>query len=656
MKRNLALLLTLALTAAAIPFSAPAYAADVPSEEISAEAGEAGFSTPETTTAPSAEVENVTDSAPQETADPAAETDDPAPPAPGPSPEEIPVPETGTEDETGDAAPAADESSEEIEDLAVGELEEADLGTVPMISAAGWYYYNGGWHLYYVDSKDKVLKQHASEWMEFTADQTVTKPDISVIVSDVSTAEPAPVAAQNQTLTIIRGRHYFDADGNFAINGPFKTPDAGIQYFDKDGFIQTGWVIYDGKWHFFEEKTGLLTYSWKYLKEDIKVKSQETGKKVTIKTGRHFFDENGDQVVENVILTPDKGLQFFDPDGVRKTGYQRFDGYWYYFEKETGAIIDGWKYVKTDKKAVNYKTGGTYTFKAGWHFFDAQGRHFKKGIYNTPDKGIQYFNAYGVRKVGYIKIDNKWYHFKKETGMDKGIVWLSAKTVNGTTFGKGNHYFDPSTGVHVTNAWVEEGGNRYRLGSDGTALTGWQKIDGAYYHFTTKGIMEKSRTVSGITLGANGKATVSGPQAEMTIRVQSLSSNTGWLCCTDKDNHKVGIFKGYKGSWTLVKYWPVVVGAWYQGKSKTPSGNYRIAYKQYRMTHLTSFYYVSWTSAGVGYHSKLYSINVYSPNNPIVDNSMSVHISNGCMRLDLANAKWIYDTVPNNSAVHIYGK
>ena len=675
MKRKLALLLITTLTAAAIPFSAPALAADVPSEEISTEAGEAGLSTPEPSAPSSAEEETVAGGQDQEAGNTPAQAED-SPgltdetpeeaPDPGPSeetlsPEDVPMetPEAQPvpEGEATDEAPA-DESAEEIEDLQAAELEQADLGTVPKITSAGWYYYNGGWHLYYVDPKDKALKQHVSEWMDFTADQTVTGPDISVILTDASTTDPAAVPAQpqTQTLTVRKGKHFFDADGTFAIAGPFETPDAGIQYFDADGFIQTGWVIYDGVWHYFEVKTGLLKYAWKYLKEDVKVKSQETGKKVTIKKGRHFFDENGSQVTDNVSMTPDKGLQFFDQNGVRKTGYQRCGDYWYYFEKETGAIIDGWKYVKKDKAAVNYKTGGTYTFKAGWHFFDSQGHHFKKGLYDTPDKGTQYFNAYGVRKVGYIQIDGKWYHFKKETGMDKGIVYLSAKTVNGTTFGKGYHYFNTTTGVHVTNAWADFEGNRYRLGNNGAALTGWQKLDGAYYHFTTKGVMEKNKTVSGVALGANGRPSVSGAQVEMMLKVQSISSRTGWLCCTDKDNHRAGFFKGYKGNWTLVRYWPVAVGAWYQGRSKTPSGTYRVAYKQYRMTHLTSFYYVSWTSAGVGYHSKLYSINVYSPNNPIVDNSMAVHVTNGCMRLDLNNAKWVYDTVPNNSAVYIYGR
>ena len=208
MKRKLALLLITTLTAAAIPFSAPALAADVPSEEISTEAGEAGLSTPEPSAPSSAEEETVAGGQDQEAGNTPAQAED-SPgltdetpeeaPDPGPSeetlsPEDVPMetPEAQPvpEGEATDEAPA-DESAEEIEDLQAAELEQADLGTVPKITSAGWYYYNGGWHLYYVDPKDKALKQHVSEWMDFTADQTVTGPDISVILTDASTTDPA---------------------------------------------------------------------------------------------------------------------------------------------------------------------------------------------------------------------------------------------------------------------------------------------------------------------------------------------------------------------------------------------------------------------------------------------------------------------------------
>lgn len=38
----------------------------------------------------------------------------------------------------------------------------------------------------------------------------------------------------------------------------------------------------------------------------------------------------------------------------------------------------------------------------------------------------------------------------------------------------------------------------------------------------------------------------------------------------------------------------------------------------------------------------------------IIDNSMDAAVSHGCVRLDLENAKWIYDNIPKNTKVIIY--
>jgi hypothetical protein len=253
MKRKLALLLITTLTAAAIPFSAPAYAADAPSEETVTETGEAGLPAPESTTPTSAEEEEETvpGGSVQEAEDPPAqaeETDVPAQtedidvPAPAEetpageedagssdevlSPEDIPMetpdPEPGLIEETSDEETVPDESSEEIEDLEAAELEDAEAGNLPKITAAGWYYFNGGWHLYFVDPKDKVLKQHVSEWVDFPAEQTVSGPDISVVLSDASTTDPGAVTTQTQTLVVRRGKHFFDKETTNAIRGGDK--------------------------------------------------------------------------------------------------------------------------------------------------------------------------------------------------------------------------------------------------------------------------------------------------------------------------------------------------------------------------------------------------------------------------------------------------
>ena len=159
MKRKLALLLIATLTAAAIPFSAPALAAGMPSEEAAAEAGEAGLSMPESSDPSPAEEETVPGVSGQDKEDPPVQPEDAGPlaetadssetdhvPAPADqvlSPEDIPMeapePGPGPEEDLSREETVPDESSEsqEIsEDLEMAELEYAGAGTLPKITAA----------------------------------------------------------------------------------------------------------------------------------------------------------------------------------------------------------------------------------------------------------------------------------------------------------------------------------------------------------------------------------------------------------------------------------------------------------------------------------------------------------------------------------------
>ncbi|HCQ88771.1 MAG TPA: hypothetical protein DIU45_02140, partial [Clostridium sp.] len=48
------------------------------------------------------------------------------------------------------------------------------------------------------------------------------------------------------------------------------------------------------------------------------------------------------------------------------------------------------------------------------------------------------------------------------------------------------------------------------------------------------------------------------------------------------------------------------------------------------------------------FHSILYNLD-----GSIRDGRLGMAISNGCVRLALENAKWIYDNIPEGTAIHI---
>ena len=50
------------------------------------------------------------------------------------------------------------------------------------------------------------------------------------------------------------------------------------------------------------------------------------------------------------------------------------------------------------------------------------------------------------------------------------------------------------------------------------------------------------------------------------------------------------------------------------------------------------------------FHSTLYREGTFIHK----DNRLGMHLSAGCVRLDISNAKWIYDNIPSRSTVVVY--
>ena len=87
---------------------------------------------------------------------------------------------------------------------------------------------------------------------------------------------------------------------------------------------------------------------------------------------------------------------YYDKEGHMQYGEKKIDGYWYYFDKVTGARATGWKNITT--KAGKLKS--------------------------------VYYNANGQMLYGEQKIGGYWYYFDKVTG---------EKITNATVDG---HYYD----------------------------------------------------------------------------------------------------------------------------------------------------------------------------------------------------------------------
>ena len=138
----------------------------------------------------------------------------------------------------------------------------------------------------------------------------------------------------------------------------------------------------------------------------------------------------------------------------------------------------------------------------------------------------------------------------------------------------------------------------------------------------------------------------------MLNQANKYSSPTDYIIIVDRAHFTVKVYKGSKGDWTETKSWICATG-----KSSTPTtpGLQKITYKaEYFDSGYARLYWASGLSTGRLFHSVQYYAS--SPTRPgrIYDGTLGRAVSNGCIRLAIQNAKWIYDNCPVNTTVYIY--
>ena len=146
------------------------------------------------------------------------------------------------------------------------------------------------------------------------------------------------------------------------------------------------------------------------------------------------------------------------------------------------------------------------------------------------------------------------------------------------------------------------------------------------------------------------KATIwTGDEQEMTWKAQQYYSSTNWLILADVTNNHVAIFNGSVGNWKLQKYWTCTSGAL---DTPTVTGQFTIGSRGYSFgeEHGYSCYY--WTQFSGAY--LFHSVKYYANTRNIMDGRLGVNASAGCIRLDIDNAKWIYDYIPSGTKVVVY--
>ncbi len=133
----------------------------------------------------------------------------------------------------------------------------------------------------------------------------------------------------------------------------------------------------------------------------------------------------------------------------------------------------------------------------------------------------------------------------------------------------------------------------------------------------------------------------------MTRKAQGYDSDTNYLIMVDLDACRVGIYQGSQGSWTRIKNWVASVGAW---DTPTVTGVFSTSDKGYEFGDGYSCYYWTRFSGPYLFHTVLYEKDSFQ----IMDGTLGAHVSAGCVRLPIDQAKWIYDCIPYGTTVVSY--
>ena len=320
------------------------------------------------------------------------------------------------------------------------------------------------------------------------------------------------------------------------------------------------------------------------------------------------------------------------------TGLGQSDNDWYYIVNGrvnwnyTGLVQRGNEWFYIEKGKLNWNHSGIVEYNKQW-FYVERGR-LNWNYTGLGQSGNDWYYIVNGRVnwnyTGLVQKGNEWFYVKGGK-----LDWSYTGLVQ-----KGNEWF------FVRNGRLDWGytglacnGEYYFYVKNGRldwSYSGYAQIDGQGEYYEVR----NGRLVGGtLTL------------AKMHGVANNQDSPTNYIVIVDRAAHRVGVFKGSKYNWADTKYYKCCVG-----KPSTPtiSGTYYIKSrgKYFDTGTKGRCWYFTQINGNYLFHSVIYD----RQNSPkrIIDNSMDVAVSHGCVRLDLENAKWIYDNIPKNTKVIIY--
>lgn len=504
-----------------------------------------------------------------------------------------------------------------------------------------------------------------------------------------------------------KGQYYIKSNGRRAV-GPYKAKDqsgnSAYFFFDSDGYLVEGAaqiVTYKNNNYLISAQgtiyvNGLKLYRGKFYYA-AKNGALAKNRAVTIGSNTYCFSTNTRMYTATSLRTvggkkylikrvkTSKGYM-----GVAQTGWQTYKGKKYFFDSrgvlKTGMVKeeDGDMYYNSSKgvKTGSFKANGKYYYAdkngklvTGWvkrngnyYYYSPKNGAMVKDKFIKKDGNIYYVNSKGVRKRGWFDLRGKRY-YAKPSSPNQGALYISWQEIGGRTY-----CFN--TRGELRKGWLEskkKGGVFYLHPSKGYVMTGDQNINGKWYYFNSSGVMQTGWvTKNGRTYyytpsgnvgegkGAmvTGKVTISGRTYtfDSSGRLQVQTTNVTRL----EVNRQANVITAYSGS-TPIKAMICSTGAGNATPTGTFSAGQKILYHQ--LNGPTWGWYCTRLAptSDILFHS-VPMTNPVAPNNyrdaatslfASKYNLLGQQASSGCIRMTVADAKWMYNNVPTGTPIII---
>ena len=452
------------------------------------------------------------------------------------------------------------------------------------------------------------------------------------------------------------GGTYYYAGSNGALTGGLHEAGGKLRYFDASGALvkKEGWVAADDVWY--------------YLNVDGTLR-----KNAVVPDKKNFYYVGEDGKLTDKILEVEGVLRYFDKNGRMKqnSGWVLYEGDWYFLNSQ-GVVCTGM--ITRDAAGTLYLLGEDG--KAG------------EGMFETEEGKTLYFKKDGAlgKNAGWIVYDGSWFYIDADGAVSKDTTVVTGgktyyvgedgKLAGGfRTIDEKLRYFFADGRMKANAGWflVEE--KWYYSIPDGEVLTGGKyKIGKKYYYFDDKGVMATGVINAGegvlykadengviatntdvvideLTYHAGADGTIQA--GTMTKKAQQYSSDTDYLILCNLKTFRTAVYKGKKDNWVLQKEFICSVG---KPSSPTPTGEYKTTVHS---LNFVSFGSRCWYATGfIGglylFHSEPYKIEDTPAH--VLEPEMGKANSHGCVRLRLADAKWMYDTLPLRTKVVIFSE